>query len=39
MNLNVSTDTISKEIREADPENVEVIEWEQKKDSSSYIYQ
>lgn len=39
MNLNVSTDTISKEIREADPDNVEVIEWEQKKDSSSYIYQ
>ncbi len=39
MNLNVSTDTISKEIREADPGNVEVIEWEQKKDSSSYIYQ
>jgi Domain of unknown function (DUF4956) len=39
MNLSVSTDTISKEIREADPENVEVIEWEQKKDSSSYIYQ
>lgn len=39
MNLNVSTDTISKEIREADPNNVEVIEWEQKKDSSSYIYQ
>jgi uncharacterized membrane protein YhiD involved in acid resistance len=39
MNLNVSTDTISKEIREADPDGVEVIEWEQKKDSSSYIYQ
>jgi uncharacterized membrane protein YhiD involved in acid resistance len=39
MNLNVSTDTISKEIREADRDNVEVIEWEQKKDSSSYIYQ
>lgn len=39
MNLSVSTDTISKEIREADPENVEVIEWEQKKDSSTYIYQ
>jgi uncharacterized membrane protein YhiD involved in acid resistance len=39
MNLNVSTDTISKEIRESDPEGVEVIEWEQKKDSSSYIYQ
>ena len=39
MNLSVSTDTVSKEIREADPDNVEVIEWEQKKDSSSYIYQ
>ena len=39
MNLSTSTDTLSKEIREADPENVEVIEWEQKKDSSSYIYQ
>jgi uncharacterized membrane protein YhiD involved in acid resistance len=39
MNLSTSTDTLSKEIREADPDNVEVIEWEQKKDSSSYIYQ
>ena len=36
MNLQVSTDQISEEIRAADPENVEVIGWEQKKDSSSY---
>jgi uncharacterized membrane protein YhiD involved in acid resistance len=39
MNLSTSTDTVSKEIREADPDNVEVIEWEQTKDSSTYIYQ
>jgi uncharacterized membrane protein YhiD involved in acid resistance len=36
MNLQISTDEISDEIRAADPENVEAIEWEQKKDSSSY---
>lgn len=39
MNLSTSTDTISKEIREADPDSVEAIEWEQTKDSSTYIYQ
>jgi len=36
MNLKVSTDQISDEIRAADPENIEVIEWEQKKDSAAY---
>ncbi len=36
MNLNVSTDQISDEIRAADHESIEAIEWEQKKDSSSY---
>jgi uncharacterized membrane protein YhiD involved in acid resistance len=38
MNLSVSTDQISEEIRSAHPNNVDAIEWEQKKDSS-YIYQ
>jgi hypothetical protein len=38
MNLSVSTDQISEEIRSAHPDNVDAIEWEQKKDSS-YIYQ
>ena len=38
MNLTVSTDRISEEIRDLDPTNVDSIEWEQKKDSS-YIYQ
>jgi uncharacterized membrane protein YhiD involved in acid resistance len=38
MNLTVSTDRISEEIRMLDPKNVDSIEWEQKKDSS-YIYQ
>ncbi|HYJ46965.1 MAG TPA: DUF4956 domain-containing protein [Pyrinomonadaceae bacterium] len=36
MNLRVSTDQISDEIRASDPKNIEAIEWEQKKDSSSY---
>ena len=36
MNLRVSTDQISDEIHASDPENIEAIEWEQKKDSSSY---
>ena len=38
MSLNVSTDQISEEIRSSDPQNLEGIEWEQKKDSS-YVYQ
>ena len=38
MNLNVSTDQISEEIRSSDPQNLEGIEWEQKKDSA-YVYQ
>src|SRR2546423_7179174 len=38
MNLTVSTDRISEEIRTLNPNNVDSIEWEQKKDSS-YIYQ
>ncbi len=38
MNLSVSTDQISEEIRSAHQNNVDAIEWEQKKDSS-YIYQ
>jgi uncharacterized membrane protein YhiD involved in acid resistance len=38
MNMNVSTDQISEEIRSSDPTNLEGIEWEQKKDSA-YIYQ
>ena len=39
MNLGVSTDQLSEEIRLADPKNVEAIEWDQKKGDSSYIYQ
>jgi uncharacterized membrane protein YhiD involved in acid resistance len=39
MNLGVSTDQLSEEIRMADPKNVEAIEWDQKKGDSSYIYQ
>jgi uncharacterized membrane protein YhiD involved in acid resistance len=38
MNLSVSTDQISDEIRAFDPKNIEGIEWQQKKDAS-YIYQ
>ena len=38
MNVSVSTDQLSDEIRSSDPENVEGIEWEQRKDSA-YIYQ
>ena len=38
MNLTLSTDEISDEIRSLDPNNVDSIEWEMKKDSS-YIYQ
>lgn len=38
MSLNVSTDQISEEIRVADPQNLEGIEWEQKKDGA-YVYQ
>ncbi|HEY0378649.1 MAG TPA: DUF4956 domain-containing protein [Pyrinomonadaceae bacterium] len=33
---NVSTDRISDEVRALDPQNVDAIEWEQKKDLSSY---
>jgi uncharacterized membrane protein YhiD involved in acid resistance len=38
MNLSVSTDQVSDEIRALDPEHIEGIEWEQTKDDS-YIYQ
>jgi uncharacterized membrane protein YhiD involved in acid resistance len=38
MSLSVSTDKISEEIRAANPENVDSIEWEPTKESS-YIYQ
>ncbi|MDT4968486.1 MAG: hypothetical protein QOJ64_3223 [Acidobacteriota bacterium] len=38
MNLSVSTDQISDEIRKADPKTIEGIEWQSKKDAS-YIYQ
>jgi uncharacterized membrane protein YhiD involved in acid resistance len=39
MNLSVSTDLVSEEIRALDPKNIEGIEWEQTKDASSYVYQ
>ncbi|HKR02157.1 MAG TPA: DUF4956 domain-containing protein [Pyrinomonadaceae bacterium] len=39
MNMSASTDQISDEIRRLDPENIEGIEWEQKKDTTSYVYQ
>ncbi|HEY0099257.1 MAG TPA: DUF4956 domain-containing protein [Pyrinomonadaceae bacterium] len=38
MNLGVSTDELSEEITAAHPENVQGIEWEQKK-NTGYIYQ
>jgi hypothetical protein len=38
MNLGVSTDELSEEINSAHPENVQGIEWEQKK-NTGYIYQ
>jgi uncharacterized membrane protein YhiD involved in acid resistance len=38
MSLSVSTDKISEEIRDANPQNVDSIEWEPTKESS-YIYQ
>ena len=38
MSLSVSTDQVSEEIRSLDPQNIEGIEWQQKKDSS-YVYQ
>ncbi|MGI9106045.1 MAG: DUF4956 domain-containing protein [Pyrinomonadaceae bacterium] len=38
MNLSVSTDELSEEIMASDPDNVEGIEWEQKK-NTGYIYQ
>jgi len=38
MNLSISTDQISDEIRASDTKNIEGIEWQQKKDAS-YIYQ
>jgi len=38
MNLGVSTDELSEEINAAHPENVQGIEWEQKK-NTGYIYQ
>ena len=37
MSLNVSTDEVNEQILEADPENVEGIEWEQKK-NTGYVY-
>jgi uncharacterized membrane protein YhiD involved in acid resistance len=39
MSLSVSTDLVSEEIRALDPKNIEGIEWEQTKDTSSYVYQ
>jgi uncharacterized membrane protein YhiD involved in acid resistance len=39
MNLSVSTDLVSEEIRALDTKNIEGIEWEQTKDTSSYVYQ
>jgi Domain of unknown function (DUF4956) len=38
MNLGVSTDELSEEINAAHPENIQGIEWEQKK-NTGYIYQ
>jgi uncharacterized membrane protein YhiD involved in acid resistance len=38
MNLSASTDQISDEIRAANPQNVDSIEWDQTKDAA-YIYQ
>jgi uncharacterized membrane protein YhiD involved in acid resistance len=38
MNLSVSTDEVSEEIRALDPKNIEGIEWEQTKEDA-YIYQ
>ena len=38
LNLSVSTDEINEEILARDPENVEGIEWEQKKDAA-YLFQ
>ena len=37
MSLNVSTDDINEEILEADPTNIEGIEWDQKK-NTGYVY-
>lgn len=39
MSLSASTDQISDEIRGANPQNVDSIEWDQKKTDSSYIFQ
>jgi uncharacterized membrane protein YhiD involved in acid resistance len=39
MSLSVSTDLVSEEIRALDTKNIEGIEWEQTKDTSSYVYQ
>lgn len=38
MNLRVSTDRLSEEIRAADPKNVDAIEWDQKKDNP-FVFQ
>ena len=38
LRLNLSTDSLSETIFEADPNNIDGIQWEQKKDAS-YIYQ
>lgn len=38
LRLNVSTDKLSEAILSSDPDNIEGIQWEQKKDAS-YIYQ
>jgi hypothetical protein len=37
MNMNVSTDEINERILSTDPDNVEGIEWEQKK-NTGYVY-
>ena len=39
MNLSVSTDELSEEIMASDPQNIEGIEWEQKKNTGNQIYQ
>ena len=38
MNFSISTDKLSDEIRALDPDNIDAIEWEQKKDST-YVFQ
>jgi uncharacterized membrane protein YhiD involved in acid resistance len=38
MSLNVSTDAVSEAVREADPANVQGVEWEQQKSRESSIF-